>query len=72
MNNTKDVKAFYESNIIDRLHKALQMIENEGFNRDTYCELRFLQNTLTEMNAAEHFYNAWNEEGDQAQRRKGA
>lgn len=69
MNTTKEVKAYYEKVIVDRIAQALQVIENEGFSDHAYTTLRMLQGDLAEMNAVEHFFNAWHEEGSM---RKGA
>ena len=72
MNNTKEVKRFFESVITERLEKAIEAIKTEGFTQNTYTELRGLENDLAHMNAAEHFFNAWHDQGRGAQCRKGA
>ncbi len=72
MNNTKDVKAFYERTVTKSLEAVLKRVQTEGFTSEVYTSLRFLQRDLEALNNAEHFFNAWHEEGEGAQRRKGA
>ena len=69
MNNTKEIKAFYESIILDRMADVMSRIKTEGFTDDTYTSLRMLERDLNALNNAEHFFNAWNAEGHNYKKR---
>ncbi len=50
MNNTKDVKAFYERTVTKSLEAVLKRVQTEGFTNEVYTSLRFLQRDLEALN----------------------
>lgn len=64
MNDTKQIKAFYEHDLVKKLNKVANKIKKEGFSRDVYTELRFLENDLKCLNAVKGFVDAWHEDGE--------
>jgi hypothetical protein len=69
MQNTKEIKSFYQKQITANLTKTIKQIETEGFTRNTFTTLRFLQDDLQSLNAVEGFFNAWHPEGNQNNKR---
>lgn len=69
MNDTKQIKEFYEHNLVEKLNKMVNKIKREGFSSDTYTELRCLENDLKRLNAVKGFFDAWHSEGEQALKR---
>lgn len=71
MNDTKEIKEYYQRKVKASLNDVLARIEKDGFTPDTYCYLRFLQDDLSCLNASEHFYGAWHPEAKE-EKRQGA
>lgn len=69
MNDTKQIKEFYEHDLVEKLSKMVNKIKREGFSSDTYTELRCLENDLKRLNAVKGFVDAWHSEGEQALKR---
>jgi hypothetical protein len=63
MNDTKEIKAYYENKIEQELTEVLLLVKTQGMTDDTYANLRHLQSTLQSMTSAESFFNAWHDEG---------
>lgn len=66
MNDTKEIQAYYESVLVKRIESLGKRLKKEGFHRDTYTELRFLENDIKCLNSVKGFVDAWHSEGEQA------
>ena len=62
MNNTKDIKDYFEKGLEEKLLGALNCIKEKGFTKDTYTTLRMLENDIKNINATKTFFDAWYEE----------
>jgi hypothetical protein len=70
MENTKEIKEFYETSVVTELEAVLNKIKSEGLTRSVRTDLRCLQDELARLNAVTHFFDAWHEEGDVSQEKR--
>lgn len=62
MENTKNIRAFYEKVMPRKIESTLDFIKANGFNSEAYTMLRLLQDDLQNMNAVDHLYGAFHSE----------
>ena len=67
MNDTKEIKEFYEKQVSAKLKETFELVKSQGFTSDAYTELRMLQEFLTRLNTVDSFFHAWNTDGSQQQ-----
>ena len=64
MNNTREIKEYYETQFIHEIKAVLNALEESGFSDDFYTKLSLFNDFTTNMDSARTFYKSWFNESE--------
>lgn len=69
MENTKEILEWQKNRAQSEILKLAEKVKAEGMSKDVIFQCYMIRDVIEELNAADHFFNAWHPEGEQSKRR---